>query len=250
MRRISIIGIGAGNPEYVTLQAVRVLNELDVVFLVDKGDAKAGLVQVREEICARYIEDQDGYRVVEIEDPPRDRGADAYQEAVEEWRQQRAVLFEQAIIDHLGDDGHGAFLVWGDPMLYDSTLGVVEHILHRGNLTFDYDVVPGITSIQSLAAGHRVALNRTAEAIHVTTGRLLKEGLPGDNVVVMLDAGLSAEQLDDPDLTIYWGAYLGTPDQVLISGRVVDVAADIARTKSELREQHGWVMDTYLLRRE
>jgi precorrin-6A synthase len=250
MRKISLVGIGAGNPEYVTMQAVRVLNQVDVVFLVDKGGAKAGLVEVREEICARYIEDQAGYRVVEVPDPPRDRTAAAYQEAVDDWRLRRAVLFEAAIVDSLADDGHGAFLVWGDPSLYDSTLGVIDHILTRGNVAFEYDVVPGITSVQALAAGHRIALNRTAEPIHVTTGRLLREGLPGDNVVVMLDAALAAQEVTDPDVTIYWGAYLGTPDEVLITGRVVEVAADIARTKQELRERHGWVMDTYLLRRE
>ena len=196
MRKISLVGIGAGNPEYVTMQAVRVLNQVDVVFLVDKGDAKASLVQVREEICARYITAD--YRVVELEDPPRDRTAEAYQEAVDDWRLRRAVLFEQAILDNLGDDGHGAFLVWGDPSLYDSTLGVVDHILTRGNVVFEYEVVPGITSIQALAARHRIPLNRTAEPIHVTTGRLLKEGLPGDNVVVMLDAAPGGRGSDRP----------------------------------------------------
>ncbi|BEP15721.1 precorrin-6A synthase (deacetylating) [Acidothermaceae bacterium B102] len=250
MRKLSLVGIGAGNPEYVTLQAVRVLNEVDVVFLVDKGDAKASLVQLREEICARYITDQDGYRVVEIADPPRDRAAERYQDAVDDWRLRRAVLFEHAIARELTDDQHGAFLVWGDPALYDSTLGVIDHILARGTVAFEYEVVPGITSVQALAAAHRIPLNRTAEPIHVTTGRLLRDGLPGDNVVVMLDAGLAAVELDDPALAIYWGAYLGTPDEVLMSGRVVDVARDIERTKRELRERNGWVMDTYLVRRE
>ena len=250
MRRISLIGIGAGNPEYVTMQAVRLLNQVDVVFLVDKGDAKAGLVRVREEICARYIDDQGGYRVVEVQDPPRDRAAQQYANAVDDWRKSRAVLFEQAITDNLAEDEHGAFLVWGDPGLYDSTLGVLDHISSSGQLAFSHDVVPGITSIQALTAAHRIPLNRTAEPIQVTTGRLLREGLSGDNVVVMLDAALAAEQLDDPGLMIYWGAYLGTPDEVLISGRVVDVAADIARTKQELRARHGWIMDTYLVRRE
>ncbi len=250
MRTLSLIGIGAGNPEFVTVQAVRVLNEVDVVFLVDKGEAKASLLQLREEICARYIDDQDGYRVVEIADPPRDRAAQDYPQAVDDWRLRRAVLFEQAIGENLADGQHGAFLVWCDPGLYDSTLGVLDHIASRGTLALEYEVLPGITSIQALTAAHRIPLNRTAEPIHVTTGRLLRDGLPGDNVVVMLDAALAAQGLTDPDLTIYWGAYLGTPDQVLISGRVLDVAGDIARTKQELRERNGWVMDTYLVRRE
>jgi len=67
---------------------------------------------------------------------------------------------------------------------------------------------------------------------------------------VMLDAGFAPSAIDDPNVWIYWGAYLGTPDEVLISGRVVEVAGEIERRKAELRAQHGWIMDTYLLRRE
>ncbi len=40
MKRILIIGIGAGNPDYVTIQAVNALNEVDVFFVMDKGIAK------------------------------------------------------------------------------------------------------------------------------------------------------------------------------------------------------------------
>jgi precorrin-6A synthase len=251
VRTIQLIGIGAGNPEYVTMQAVNALNQVDVVFLIDKGDAKAGLIDVREQILERYIRDRDGYRVVEIVDPPRDRAAAAYEDAVDDWRRARAELFELAIADQLAEDGRGAFLVWGDPTLYDSTLAVLEHIRAAGYLEFDYEVIPGITSIQALTAGHRLPLNRTGESIHVTTGRQLSAGMPPgeDNVVVMLDAGLACRAFTDPGLQIYWGAYLGTPDEVLLSGRLVDVAADIEATKRELRDRHGWIMDTYLIRR-
>ena len=152
MRTLQLIGIGAGNPDYVTMQAVHALNATEVVFLVDKGTAKADLVAVREEICARYIRDQAGYRVVEILDPPRDRAAAAYEGAVDDWRLRRAVLFEQAIVDNLPEGGRGAFLVWGDPGLYDSTLGVLDHIAGRGTLELDYEVMPGITSVQALTA--------------------------------------------------------------------------------------------------
>jgi precorrin-6A synthase len=252
MRRIQLIGIGAGNPEYVTMQAVNALNAADVLFLVDKGEAKSDLIALRTEICERYIRDQDGYRIVEIPDPPRDRAAVAYEGAVEDWRLRRAVLFEQAIADNLDEDGRGAFLIWGDPALYDSTLGVVEHLLARAVVAFDYDVIPGITSVQALAARHRLPLNRTGEPVHITTGRQLALGMPAglDSVVVMLDAGLACRDFDDGSLEIFWGAYLGTPDEVLVSGRLVDVAGEIEDRKRQLREQHGWIMDTYLLRRE
>jgi precorrin-6A synthase len=251
MRKIKVIGIGAGDPEYVTMQAVNALNEASVFFVVDKGDDKGSLLALREEICRRYIRDQDAYRVVEIPDPPRDRTAAAYESAVGDWHEKRALLFEQAIADQLPEDGIGGFLVWGDPALYDSTLRVLERVLARGVVEFDYSVIPGITSVQALAAQHRQTLNRTGEPVHITTGRRLANGFPDelDSVLVMLDAGLACQDFADPELDIHWGAYLGTPDEVLKSGRLIDVAGDIARTKQELKTRHGWIMDTYLLRR-
>ena len=252
MRRLLVIGIGAGDPEYVTMQAVNALNAADVFFVVDKGEDKASLVALREQILGRYVRDQDGYRIVEIPDPPRDRAAAAYTAAVEDWHEKRSELFEAAIASELAADGIGAFLVWGDPALYDSTLRVIDRILARGAVRFDYEVIPGITSVQALVAKHRLPLNRIGEPIHITTGRRLADGMPDglDSAVVMLDAGFAPREFDDPRLHVYWGAYLGTPDEVLLSGRLVEVAEEIERTKRELRDEHGWIMDTYLLRRE
>ena len=65
----------------------------------------------------------------------------------------------------------------------------------------------------------------------------------------MLDRGTAFTSVD-PDLHIYWGAYLGTPDELLVSGRVGDVAGEIARLRAEARAAKGWIMDTYLLRRD
>ena len=251
MREILVIGIGAGNPEYITVQAVNALNATDVFFVVDKGEAKGALQALREEICERYIE-SDNYRMVAIPEPDRDRRAAAYAGAVEDWRERRAALFETAILENLPENGRGAFLVWGDPALYDSTLRIIDRILARGAAQFSYRVIPGITSVQALAAQHRLPLNRIGEPVHITTARRIANGLPEglDSAVVMLDPDLAAAGLDDPDLHIYWGAYLGTPHEELRSGPLHDVAADILETKRELRERHGWIMDTYLIRRE
>jgi precorrin-6A synthase len=247
-RTLLVIGIGAGDPDHVTVQAVRAINETDVFFIVDKGAEKSSLVDVRTEILRRHRTTPP--RIVELAEPPRDRQADAYVAAVGDWHAARARLFAEAIARELPEGGTGAFLVWGDPALYDSTLRVIERILAAGVVDFDYRVIPGITSVQTLTAAHRTTLNRIGEPIHITTGRRLAGGFPADldSVVVMLDAGLACESFADTSLEILWGAYLGTPDQVLLSGRLVDVAADIARTKRELRERHGWIMDTYLLR--
>ena len=81
----------------------------------------------------------------------------------------------------------------------------------------------------------------------VTTGRQLRaEGLDG-TAVVMLDADCSF--LNCPESTrIWWGAYLGTPDEILVSGTVGEVGTQIVSRRADARSQHGWIMDTYLLR--
>ena len=50
-------------------------------------------------------------------------------------------------------------------------------------------------------------------------------------------------------MEIYWGAYLGTPDEILIAGKLADVADEIHRRRAEARRANGWIMDTYLMRK-
>ena len=249
MRRISVIGIGSGDPEQVTVQAVNVLNTVDVIFMVDKGDGKRELTDLRREICGRYISGE--YRIVTAADPERDRGAAAYRAAVADWRGKRADSYERLILDELGEQGHGAFLAWGDPAIYDSTVHVLDEVAARGAVTFDLQVIPGISSIQALAARHRVSLTRTGRAVHLTTGRLLAEGFPdnADDVVVMLDGGCAFTELDLDGVEIYWGAYVGSDDEILISGPAAEVGPLIVAARDAARRQHGWIMDSYLLRR-
>jgi precorrin-6A synthase len=251
MRRVLVIGIGAGDPDHVTVQAIAALNAAEVFFVMDKGAAKHELVRLRREICERYIEDT-SYRIVEVRDPERDRSAPDYAAAVEAWRSARADVWEDLIGRELGDDGCGAFLVWGDPALYDSTIAVLGEIAARDRVAFEFEVIPGISSVQALAAAHRVPLNRVGEPIEITTGRRLSERAGGDagrDVVVMLDAGTAFDAIEDRHTEIYWGAYVGTEHEILVSGKLDDVAADIVRLRTEARERHGWIMDVYLLRR-
>jgi precorrin-6A synthase len=250
MKRILIIGIGAGDPEYMTVQAVNALNQVDVFFIVDKGDEKEDLVRLRKEICERYIKDR-SYRTVETSDLPRDRTSPSYEPAVRAWHDQRAALYERLIGEELGEDECGAFLVWGDPSLYDSTLRIIDRIIAKGTVAFEYEVIPGISAIQALAARHRIALNRIGRSIHVTTGRKLVEGLPNDidDVIVMLDADCSFKTLGDDDFDIYWGAYIGTTDEILVAGNLRERMGEIERMRAEAKARKGWVMDTYLIRR-
>ena len=243
-RHVDLIGIGAGSPAHVTLEAVAALADVDVVFALDKGDAKADLLDARRAILdahAPHVE------LVVVPDPPRDRTPSDYGGVVRDWHQARAELLADAMVRHLGGSRRGAFLVWGDPSLYDSTLRILERIRDLG-VEFTVRVIPGITAVQALTAAHGVTLNRIGHPVLVTTGRKLGERPEGTDTVVMLDGGAAWNEHGRADEEILWGAYLGTPMEVLRRGRVADIGAELEELKKELRAKHGWIMDIYLLR--
>jgi precorrin-6A synthase len=244
MRKLYVIGIGAGDPDQVTVQAIKAMRQVEVFFVIGKGAEKQELVDVRTAILTEHVEGD--YRIVEIADPPRDRMPADYQGVVQDWHDRRCALLEAAFAQV---DGVGGILVWGDPSLYDSTLRIVERVLERGAQSFDYEVIPGVTSVQSLAARHRMVLHNIGEPVHITTGRRLREeGLgPGSNLV-MLDGDCAFTEIPGADLHIWWGAYLGMPDETLIEGPLREVEDEIVRRRGELRAEKGWIMDIYLLR--
>jgi precorrin-6A synthase len=250
MRKLLVIGIGAGHPDYITMQAVKALNRVDVFFLMDKGPGKHKLIDLRRDICERYIQDRE-YRFVEARSPERVRGEGDYTASVDELNLARQQTFERLINEEMTDGQCAGFLVWGDPALYDSTIRILQAILASGACVFEFEVFAGITSVQALAAQHKVPLNQIGQSVEITTGRRLAAGQmsDADSLVVMLDAQDAYRQVADRQTQIYWGAYLGTPDEILISGTLEDVADEIQRVREAARLANGWIMDTYLLRK-
>jgi precorrin-6A synthase len=249
-----VIGIGSGNPDHLTREAVVALNRVDVFLVAGKGAAKHDLVQLREDLCRNLIAHHH-YRFVEVPDPERgpdrDRDASGYRVGVATWHDTRAQRYADIIAAEVPDGAAIGFLVWGDPAFYDSTIRIIESIRACG-VDLELTVIPGISSIQLLAARHKIILNRVGQSIHVTTGRrLLDEYSPSlGDVVVMLDGDLACADLVERfgDLAIYWGAQLGLPDEALVSGQLSEVIDEIRTTRAAVRAARGWVMDTYLLR--
>ncbi len=246
-RKVLVIGIGAGNPNHLTLQGVEALNRLDAVFIPDKGSERKTLADQRHLICDRHI--RGGARRVGYAVPSRRAAGDDYGGAVDDWHDRLTYVFERLLTDELAGGETGGFLVWGDPSLYDSTLRILERVRARGQVDPELEVVPGITAIQALTAAHAATLNAIGQPVTITTGRRLAEDMAkADSTVVMLD-GQKAFRDADPELEILWGAYLGTPDEMLVAGRLGEVADTIAERRDAARAQHGWIMDTYLLKR-
>jgi len=227
------------------------LRRVDVFFIVEKH-AVPDLATARRAMLRHYLE-PDTYRTVSVLDPLRDAQLD-YRTGVDQWREERTVLLEKAILTELGDNECGAILVWGDPGLYDGTIDSIRDIMDRSPGALELRVVPGISSIAVLAARHAITLTRRCGAVLITTGRRLRTDWPAgvEDVVVMLDPGLSCQQFrghPGAGIEIFWGAYLGSSEEVLIAGRLNEVIDEIIASRAALRRRIGWIMDCYLLRR-
>lgn len=252
-RTVAVIGIGAGHPEHLTLQAVAAMNRVDVFFTIDKGEATADLAALRTELLSRHVTRP--HRVVAAPEVPRDRDPADYLDTATTWQARREALYERMIATELADGETGGFLVWGDPSLYDGTLTLLHRIAERADRAMDkieIVAVPGISAISALAAAHGIVLNRVGAPVLITTGRrLAEEGMPPgvDDVVVLLDGRQAFADLPDTDLDVFWGAYLGTRDEILVAGDLRSVREEILTRRAEARARSGWIMDTYLLRR-
>lgn len=255
MKKIYLIGIGTGNPEHLTIQAINTLKKVDVFFILEKESEKnEDLVKLRKGILKEYLTDGK-YRVVMAKIPERKKGGrdlETYKGRVDTWRKDKAAIISNLINQEMADGETGAILIWGDPSLYDGHIEILRYILKENGADFEFEVIPGITSIQVLTARHKIPLNFIGESVQITTGRRLKEIRPQDvkNSVVLLDNYLTYRNFADSDLHIYWGAYLGTEKEIIISGRLKDVLDNIIKTRNEAKRSNGWIMETYILRSE
>jgi precorrin-6A synthase len=238
-------------PAHVTSEVADALRSVDYVLAADKGDD--GLLALRREIVDAYPGSDGPAEIVAVRDPARDRStglsAAGYRGAVADWHDARAREYA-AVLQQRG--GTAAFLVWGDPSLYDSTIRVVEKVRDLG-VSLEFDVLPGISAPQLLAARHRIVLHEVGRPVHVTTGRRLQEAVAAgqDNVVAMLNP--PPERLDLTGLAdwwVWWGANLGATGERLVAGRLGEVLPLIVTARAEAEAEAGWVMDLFLVRKD
>lgn len=235
--RVRVLGVGMG-PHHITPEVADALRSCDYVLAAEKREDD-GLLSVRRAIAVEH-----GLEVVAVPDPERDRADPVdYAKAVKDWHEARVAAYERVLRER---GGTAAFLVWGDPSLYDSTIRVVDRLAER--MPLEYDVLPGISAPQLLAARHRIVLHPVGRPVHITTGRRLREELTAGqtNLCVMLTGTLDLAGLDD--WSIWWGANLGTDSEELVAGRVADVLPSIEAARERAKTAAGWVMDVYLLR--
>ncbi len=242
MFELTLIGIGTGNPDHVTFQGAQAIRDADLILIPRKGENKADLAGLREEIISNVT---DTAPQVAYFDIPKRRSEDGYLRGVDEWHDAIAERWQAATAEHPNVQ-KVALLIWGDPSLYDSALRIAARLCPAPKTR----VIPGITALQALTAAHAIPINDIGAPFVVTTGRRIRdEGWPiaANKVAVMLDGECSFQSLDMSDYDIWWGAYVGMKEEVLIHGRLSEVADQILATRARHRTAHGWIMDIYLL---
>ncbi|MEX2620512.1 MAG: precorrin-2 C(20)-methyltransferase [Egibacteraceae bacterium] len=134
--RLTGVGVGPGDPELVTVKAVRVLGEADQVFVPVSSSGEPGYA---ERVVLAHVGHQRVTRLAfTLGDDPagREAGWDAAGDAVAEV---------------IGVGGHAAFATIGDPNLYSTFTYLADTV--RGLVPdVAIDTVPGITALQDLAA--------------------------------------------------------------------------------------------------
>jgi precorrin-6A synthase len=242
-----LIGIGTGNPDHLTRAGEKAIRNADLILIPRKGSEKSDLADIRRDICASVFGAEATARLVEFDLPIRAKEGE-YLQTVDDWHDAIAHAWEEAIGDGDQKSKRVALLIWGDPSLYDSSLRIAARLKPEPRIK----VIPGITALQALTAAHAIPLNEIGAPVLITTGRRLRdEGWPkdADTVAVMLDGNCSFQTLKMDGIHIWWGAFLGMANEVLLSGPLAKLSPQVIQQRASAREEHGWIMDIYVLRR-
>jgi precorrin-2/cobalt-factor-2 C20-methyltransferase len=141
MGRLIGVGVGPGDPELVTLKAVRVLGSAGRVFVPVLDPAEAGRAEAT--VAAHTPADRIERLVFALDRDRRDRYWAAAGERVARWL--------------AATGGTAAFATIGDPHLY-STFGYLARCVRRALPTVAIETVPGITAMQALASASGTVL--------------------------------------------------------------------------------------------
>lgn len=244
VKRLYLIGVGPGDPRYLTLEAYQIIKKLRVFLIPEKKDKKAGLTELRLGII-RFVKGESPFEVIYLNFPEREKGSN-YRLKVEEWRKKKAeILFES--LKSIDEEEVG-FLVIGDPAIYD---GHVE-ILHEVSkyISFEFVVIPGLSAYQVLAAKERLSLTDIATPLHFHTPRTLRN-LSAVSVptVVFLDNYETFRKFrDDHSISIHWGAFIGTEKETIVYGNLARVCDQISELRRRFKKVEGHLLEIYFLR--
>ncbi len=179
MSTLYVIGVGPGDPELLTLKAVRLIREMPVIF-VPKGREDGTSLALS---IIKSIVKLDRKKIIELHFPMiKTAGTNALSD---KWSN-----LAQEMIQNLRD-ADGAFLTLGDPCFYSTFFYLYDRLL-RLSSSLRIEIIPGVSSINASAARAGIPL-----------------GLAGDRIAIIpanYIGKLMAEETLDHELQI-WSAF-------------------------------------------
>jgi len=129
------IGVGPGEPELLTLKAVNVLKEIDILALPESKKEKGS---VAFDIAKPYL--KDGFDQMVLTFP-----------MITDEEKKKKLRYENALLikEQLDKGKNVGFLTLGDPMIYSTFVYLLEYLKEFSVKT---EIVPGITSFSAIAA--------------------------------------------------------------------------------------------------
>jgi precorrin-2/cobalt-factor-2 C20-methyltransferase len=219
---LTVIGVGPGDPELITLKGIRAIENADLVFLPSTGEGSESMA-LR---AAFPWVDHNRQQVVHLPlvmTRDADKASSFYTAAAK----LIARTFASRAITIGRDDVRGTYLLLGDPLLYGTFTAIGRELLACAP-HIEIEVVPGVTSFAAAAArkqmvlgvgNERVAIVPATEDLNATSLRHL---LTICNTLVLMKVGRVLPQILDAldELGLLGNALfaerVGMPDEDLV----------------------------------
>ena len=194
------LGVGPGDPELITIKALRIMEKADVIACPAKGASPGIAYQIAEQVYPEIA-----MKEILLLDFPMDKEDQSivHQKAAEQ------------LIVKLREGKSVAFLTLGDPALY-STFSYISEIIRAEG--YQVEMVSGVTSFSAAAARLLISIASGDEPVLITTGEIREF----DGTLIVMKAGrhLKAlkEKIAKSGKTVYLVENCGMPDERVYSG--------------------------------
>jgi len=182
MAKLYGIGVGPGDWELMTLKAVRLIKECDVVLLPKSGQA----VNVAYTIAKGAVPEIDEKKIIEL-DMPMIHGKKKWEESHD--------LAAKQVVDLLDQGKNVVFLTLGDPTIYST----YAYVHNRVKKTHETEIIPGIPSFCAVAARLNDSLTEAEEELHILPGSYtgVEHSLDLKGTRVLMKTGKSIGKIKD-----------------------------------------------------
>ena len=177
MNKFYGVGVGPGDPELITLKALKVLKEADIIF-APKSKTKTD--SLAREIVEKALGEENNKDIFEIEFPMTNNKEDL---------RKRYLMAAEIILLKIKEGRHAVYLTIGDPLLYSTYIYLINALKEMAP-GLQIETIPGVSAYSAVAAKFSYSLAEKDEKICICPvpkdiGDLREIITKNDTVVIM-----------------------------------------------------------------